>query len=208
VDRDASNPRRALLAGLLLTGGASSRLGRDKTQLVVDGVTLAQRTARLLGDVVEEAFEIGPGRSGLRSRADDAPASGPLVAVCVGRTLLRDNGLTGDAMVVASDLPRLNAAVVAFLAHFEAPASVVPVVHGVAQPLCARWAARDLDDLEEFVAAGERRVRWLLSRPELTLLDESQWGHVASPETFADVDTPDDARRLGIDLGRGRPQGH
>lgn len=185
------------VAGLLLTGGASSRMGRDKTRLLVDGVTLAQRTGRILQRVVVNAFEIGPGRSDLASRSDD-PLAGPLGAVCVGRGLLRERGYGGDALVVAGDLPRLSSAVLEFLVQYRAPASVVPVVDGTAQPLCARWAAADLEEAAVAFAAGERRVRWLLSRPRVTLLEEAHWRHVASADTFADVDTPEDVRRLGL----------
>ena len=35
--------------GILLTGGASTRMGRDKATLVVDGRTLALRTAVIRG---------------------------------------------------------------------------------------------------------------------------------------------------------------
>ena len=36
------------MAGVLLTGGASSRMGTDKARLVVNGETLAARAARVL----------------------------------------------------------------------------------------------------------------------------------------------------------------
>ena len=53
------------LAGVLLTGGASRRMGTDKARLVVDGETLAARSARVLAAVCEPVIEVGPGVSGL-----------------------------------------------------------------------------------------------------------------------------------------------
>nr|MDP9020189.1 NTP transferase domain-containing protein [Actinomycetota bacterium] len=53
------------VAGLLLTGGASRRMGRDKALLAVHGLPLAQRTAGVLAAVVAPVLEVGPGRSTL-----------------------------------------------------------------------------------------------------------------------------------------------
>src|ERR1035437_6644660 len=72
------------VAAMLLSGGASRRMGRDKSQLLIDGSTLAARTASLLLTVVETAIEVGPGVSGLPSTLDDPPGPGPLAGVGAG----------------------------------------------------------------------------------------------------------------------------
>ncbi|MST35182.1 NTP transferase domain-containing protein, partial [Acidimicrobiaceae bacterium USS-CC1] len=53
------------VAALLLTGGRSRRMGRDKAALVVGGRTLAQRTADLLrrAGLGGPLLELGPGVS-------------------------------------------------------------------------------------------------------------------------------------------------
>ena len=93
---------------MLLTGGASRRMGRDKAGLLVGGVTLAERTAQLLLGVVETAVEVGPGVSGLVSTREEPPGEGPLVAIVEGRRTLRALGHDGAVLVVACDLPLLN----------------------------------------------------------------------------------------------------
>jgi hypothetical protein len=50
----------------------------------------------------------------------------------------------------------------------------------------------------DLVLAGERSLRHLVTSADVVLLEESQWSAYASRETFDDVDTLDDARRLGI----------
>ncbi len=47
------------MAGVLLTGGASRRMGRDKARLVVNGETLATRSARVLAAAVAFVVRIG-----------------------------------------------------------------------------------------------------------------------------------------------------
>ena len=118
-------------------------MGRDKSQLVINGSTLAVRTAELLLSVVEIAVEVGPGVSGLVATREDPPGEGPLAAVAAGRRRLRELGHDdGGALVVACDLPLLSEPLLRLLAEWEWPYTVVPVVHGQPQPLCARWSAR------------------------------------------------------------------
>ena len=62
-----------MVAGLLLTGGSSRRMGRDKAELVVAGERLADHAARELTGACEPVLEIGPGRSELEAFADEVP---------------------------------------------------------------------------------------------------------------------------------------
>jgi molybdopterin-guanine dinucleotide biosynthesis protein A len=173
-------------------------MGRDKSQLIVEGSTLAVRTATLLLLVVNVALEVGPGVSGLPVVVEQSPGDGPLAALAAGGRALRDLGHTGSALAIACDLPFLSEPVLRLLVEWDSPGSVVPVVQGRAQPLCAKWGARDLDAASELVAQGVRSLRHLASQPDVVLLGESQWHSVANEEQFYDVDSPDDLRRLGL----------
>src|SRR5205807_1911161 len=72
------------VAGLVLTGGTSSRMGRDKAALPVGGQTLAERVAGRLSGVVAPVLEVGPGRCGLPVAPEDRPGAGPLAALVAG----------------------------------------------------------------------------------------------------------------------------
>jgi hypothetical protein len=50
------------------------------------------------------------------------------------------------------------------------------------------------------VEAGARSLRHLTSQSDVILLDESSWLDDVSEDDFTDVDSPDDARRLGLDV--------
>lgn len=190
--------RHTVLSALLLTGGASRRMGRDKSQLLLEGRTLAQRTASLLELVVEVAIEVGPGRSGLCHVDEEPRGQGPLGAIAAGRRALLERGYEGPSLVVACDMPLLSQDLLEYLVAFDAAGSVVPVVEGRAQPLCAKWGRADLDNAAELFAHGERSLRYLDTAPDVILLQESQWSAFACGATFSDVDTPEEARRLGI----------
>jgi molybdopterin-guanine dinucleotide biosynthesis protein A len=186
-------------AGLLLTGGASRRLGQDKAALVLAGTTesLAGRTARLLASVAQPAVEVGPGYSGLPSVLEDPPGSGPLVAMAAGSARLRALGWRGSVIVVATDLPLLSPGFLAWLAEHPSPRSVIPVVDGIPQPLCARYAAADLDLAVELAATGRRALRDLLARVDALLAGPSLWEAAAgNADVLGDIDTPADLARV------------
>jgi molybdopterin-guanine dinucleotide biosynthesis protein A len=173
-------------------------MGRDKSRLIVDGTTLAARTAALLRLVVETAVEVGPGVSGLPSTNEVLHGEGPLVAITEGCRALRAGGHSGSALVVACDLPLLSEALLRFLVEWPSSASVVPVVQGRAQPLCAKWGRDDLDAASKFVGQGVRSLKHLTRQRDVVLLDETAWRDVAAEEVFSDVDSPADLQRLGL----------
>jgi len=168
-------------------------MGRDKATLVLDGETLAARLGRLLSVVARPALEVGPGRSGL-GLADEDPGEGPLAALATGWHSLQARGFRGPVIVLATDLPSLTLELLSWLAARPESGSVVPVVAGRAQPLCARWAPGDLDRALGLVRAGERVVSTALG-PDATYLPESSWAQVAPAAAFFDVDRPEDLGR-------------
>lgn len=184
-------------AGMLLTGGASRRMGFAKATLDVGGQPNAVRLAGALGRVAGPLVEVGPGYSGLPAVSEEPRGGGPLVALCAGAGALAALGHAGPALVVACDLPFVTAGTLGVLAAWPGGASVVPVAGGRPQPLCARWSASDLALARDLVAAGERAMRALLSAAAVEVLEESGWPGDAE-RLFADADTLSDLERLGL----------
>ena len=187
------------LAGIVLTGGASRRMGFDKTALRVDGLGCAERVARVLAGVLDPVVEVGPGRTTLPALREEPPGSGPLAALVAG--FARPCSLVSPApsvVVAAGDLPLLNDAAVRMLAEWPGTGSVVPVAAGRAQPLSARWSAEALCEAQRAAARGERSMRTLLEWPDVELVDESAWPEAVGPLAFSDIDTPEDLERLGL----------
>ncbi len=188
-------------AGLLLTGGASRRMGRDKAALPVTdgGESLADRTARLLAAATSPTLEVGPGWSDLPAVVEVERGGGPLGAIAPGRRELSVRGRDGPAVVVATDLPRLTIDLLSWLVEHPSRTSVVPVALGVAQPLCARYSARDLDRAVVLAAMGRRSLRDLLDGIDALLVGPEQWQPAAGhPDALEDVDTPADLDRLRL----------
>jgi molybdenum cofactor guanylyltransferase len=186
------------VAGLLLTGGSSRRMGTDKAALVVDGVPLAERAAAALLAVVAPVFEVGPGRSSLPTVVEAEPGAGPLGALAAGAAALAEHGHDGGAVVLATDLPFVTAELVRVLASHPSEATVVPVVAGRRQLLAARYSPRSLEMAPVLFAAGRRSLAALLDEVDVVELAEQELAGVVDLSELEDVDTPEDLARLGL----------
>ena len=100
------------VTGFILAGGQSKRLGRDKRNLVVRGVTLLQRTERLLNKLLgSESYVVGDNLSHLKLAQarvvhDAYPGCGPLG----GLVALLEYCSTNRCLVLAVDMPLLQKA--------------------------------------------------------------------------------------------------
>jgi molybdenum cofactor guanylyltransferase len=181
--------------GAVLTGGASTRMGTDKAQLVVDGRALASIAAAALADAgAAEVLAIGGDLDALRAlgldaRPDEHPGEGPL-----GGIITALGAATHDVTVVlACDMPAIDrdavAALVAAL-DAESAADVAAALDGDRlQVLTAAYRGRVRPVLEARFGEGERAVRRAIESLVVVTVDDLE------PRTLADVDGPADLRR-------------
>jgi molybdopterin-guanine dinucleotide biosynthesis protein A len=188
------------VAGLLLTGGASTRMRVAKAELRVGGQRLAERAAGALAAVCDPVLEVGPGASALEAVTEPEPGSGPLAALAAGAAALRARGHDGALVLLAVDLAFVDVPLLTLLAEREPrDATVVPMSAGVPQSLCARYGPVAQRDCAELVASGARSLRALLDRTPWAEIPEAEWRTVAPERALHDADTPADVERLGLE---------
>ncbi|MGH9098501.1 MAG: molybdenum cofactor guanylyltransferase [Acidimicrobiales bacterium] len=192
-------------AGLLLSGGASRRMGFDKASIRVDDQPAAARAASLLSSVADPVWEVGPSHCRLPHVREEPPGSGPVGAVAAGWKALTAAGHQGPVLVLACDLPLMTRELLRWLAELPTESTVIPLVDGRAQPLCARWSAADLHRLVQFFDCGYRAFKTMYDTLDIAFVDDREWGVAASSRTFADTDAPEDLERLGISWAIGEP---
>lgn len=187
-------------------------MGQDKATLVFEGrplldhVTAALRPfARPLFVLAAPAQQLPPLPPDVTLLTDDAPFEGPLVALSKGLEIATREA--PRVFVAATDLLRLRPAVVRRIVTLSGPEdAAIPVIAGVAQPLCAVYSRSAAGVAAELVREGKRSMKALQAAlavrtiTEEELLDDPEV-RVCDPqlESFLDADTPAD---LSNDRGR------
>ncbi len=175
------------LTGLLLAGGASSRMGADKASLVVDGEPLARRVATVLSHVCGRVLVAsGDGHRldwlDLAEVADVEPAAGPLSGLIAGLEAAE----TPLVAVVAVDMPDASDAVIRLLAaRMPGHDAAVPRTERGLEPLHAVYAAAAAAALRAAFEGGERSVTRALERLDVTVVEPDEWASADPSGGFA-----------------------
>lgn len=186
------------MTGLLLAGGGSRRMGRDKAAIEFEGETLASRAARALAEVCQEVLVAsGDGERlaglGRRQVADAMPERGPLGGIVAG---LEAAGHSLVA-VVAVDMPFASPAVLRMLAALaEGQDAVVPVTHQGPQPLHAVYATGAATAFRASLESGRLSVRDALDLVRTRFVPREEWTAADPSGKFAEnLNTPEDLNR-------------
>src|SRR5512138_3805018 len=196
--------------GALLAGGAATRMGgAPKGLLRIGGETIAARSVALLRRVFGRAMVVAN---------DGAPYAA--LGVPVVPDAIRGRGAPGGLHAALSaartpwvfaagcDMPFLDARAIAFLAARREGADAVMVrFRGHLEPLHAFWSRGCLPVLDRLLAGGEPSLRELAAAVRTRVVEEAEWRAIdPAGRAFANANTPEDARRLGLEVGtRGAP---
>ncbi|MDA0706706.1 MAG: NTP transferase domain-containing protein [Proteobacteria bacterium] len=188
--------------GLVLAGGESRRMGRDKALLIRDGQSQLAYLAALLGKVTRRVFVSARStqrQDAERSRydlivdryADIGPMAGILSAL--------EEHPDVDWLVVACDLPNVDEPTLRFLLEHrsaEKPFTAFRSSYdGLPEPLCAVYRSDSAAVLRQYVADGVVCPRKVLIRSDSELLEQPD------PGALDNINTPDDLDRSVLGAG-------
>lgn len=183
-------------AAFILAGGESSRMGRNKALLEIDGEPLIVRTARTVEESVAKPAIVGPREIfetfGFDCIEDGWPGAGPLGGIA---TALRA-AAAGWSLVVACDLPYLTGEWLGYLtrrAQSSSADAVIPESEFGVEPLCALYNKHADEPLRAALERGVRKVTEGLATLSIEKIEPAEWkpfdsgGHL-----FKNMNTPPD----------------
>jgi len=191
------------LQGLVLAGGHSTRMGRDKALLDYHGMEQLDYCTQLLSTLgVNVWVSCRPDQEQETSRRrypllqdrflEMGPAGGILTA------LSSDAGDGQSWLVLACDLPAVNADVLASLLAARNPfrfATAFCDSDGLPEPLCAIWESKAYPRLLQFLGMGQACPRKCLIHSPTHLVD------APGPCALDNGNCPQDFERIRHDLG-------
>jgi len=189
----------APLYGLILAGGASTRMGKDKAALAYHGKPQLQWAFDLLSGLCEKTFvsvrpdqRDEPVRARLPQIVDRLPGIGPIAGISAAQLEFPHVAW----LILACDLPFLSDATLTNLArHRDATriATAYKSTHdGLPEPLCAIWEPSSRTTVTHWIAMGKQCPRKLLINSDTALLDQVDvraLDNVNTPEELATART-------------------
>lgn len=181
---------------VILAGGRSRRMGRDKAALPAGDGTMVEHLARRLGPAADEII-VATGSNqpaltldGIQQVIDCYPGAGPLAGMHAGFLAAHQPWV----WVVGCDLPDVEPALGRFLLDlapgFEA---VVPKPNGEPEGVCALYDRNLALAIQSQLEAGEHSLKALMARSRVRLVPASALRTV-DPElrSFRNVNTTAD----------------
>lgn len=189
----------AEVAGFVLAGGKSSRMGRDKAFLEFEGKTLLARALETLAAVTPAPVILGP-RATFGSFGavveDVYPDCGPLGGI---HAALASEHAAALNLILAVDLPFVTADLLRFLvdrARQSPSAATVPCIDGGWQPVCAVYRRDFAAAAERALAAGNNKVDAVFAALPVCAVTEDDLVRFAfSARMFDNLNTPADLAR-------------
>ena len=182
------------IAAFILAGGASRRMGTDKSQLRLEQQTFTERIAETLLQITDSVSIVGRDSdvSSLPSVADVYPKWGALGGIHAALSACSREW----AIVVACDLPFVTSELFLYLAAQRLDhEAVVPVQEdGRPQPLAALYRVDPcLRRATDLIEAGRRRPVDLLEAVNTRWVAFDELRNFARAQSFfVNINTPDD----------------
>lgn len=179
--------------GLVLAGGRSRRMGRDKSTIAYRGKPQVEVAFDLLSSVCQRVFisnradqEQTPGHEGKPQLHDRYDNLGPMGGLLTAFDAHPDRAW----LVVACDLPFLDRATLDFLIHHRNPTRNATAFRGqyegLPEPMCAIYEPAMRKQLQQFLEAGITCPRKALIRSDALLFD------LPNPQILENANSPED----------------
>lgn len=192
------------VSAFILTGGASSRMGKAKGLLEFGGEPLILRIARTIEPLVSSVTAVGPSERyaalGLRVIEDQqfsiaferGKSQGPLAGIASALSASR----TDWNLILACDLPYLSREWVGWLLARTTVSSgqvIMPRTEGGSEPLAAVYRRECAEPIIAALLRGVRKVTDATEQLRTEFVTEREWRHIdPDGRVLRNMNTPED----------------
>lgn len=192
---------------VVLAGGESRRMGRDKAQVKLAGSSLLERVLKVVTPLFDDVMLschnsdkeqvdmkgdllLSSHKKGVRVIEDQLPGRGPAIGLCTALGQARH----AHVFVIACDMPFILSNLIEHLVSYRSDYDmVVPIREGRPEPLCAVYSKACLESLNERVRQDRRGlVSWIENAPGLKIrrIEEQELDRIdPALHSFIDIDS-------------------
>ena len=202
------------IAGIVLCGGLSSRMGTAKAWLPFGSETLLQRAVGVVSQATNPVIVVTAQHQELPSlpaailhATDRHAACGPLEGLHAGLSLLSD--AAHAAFACGCDTPFLTTAYIEFVARCLGDHDVAaPHIDGFYHPLAAVYRARIIPQIEALLAVDQRRVSDLFAKIRTRRISAAELRSIdPALACLRNVNTPEEYQAALREAGQGSARG-
>jgi molybdenum cofactor guanylyltransferase len=196
------------VAGIVLCGGQSRRMGRPKAWLPFAGEIMLPRVVRLLQEVVSPIVvvaapeqDVPPLPDDIRIVRDDEKGRGPLQGLAAGLAALPETAAA--AYLTSCDVPFLQPAFVRRLIELLGANRIcVPHVGAFHHPLAAVYHRNVLPVVKQLLAENRLRPFFLFEQAPTRIVEDVELADVDSTfQTLRNLNTPEEYEAALRDVG-------
>lgn len=189
------------ITGVILAGGKSRRMGRNKALLDLGGICLIEKTYQIMSKLFQEVILITNTPEDYAflncpCQRDIYPGIGSIAGLHAALSTSNNERI----FVVPCDMPFLNPALITLLCRKEKTYdAVVPFSNQGIEPLHALYHRRCLPQLERAIVEGDKKLQNFLQDIWTYFLPVSAYQHIPDAEqSFRNVNRPEDYAALDI----------
>lgn len=185
------------MTGIILAGGKSSRMGKDKSFILFSGRPLIEVLIDKISPLFKDLIIVTNKpylyqKYDIRTEVDIVKDSGPLAGIYTGLVSSRDS----YNFIFACDMPFLNQDLIQYMVEETKGGDydvVVPEYKGRLQPLCAIYSKKCIEPIENELSRNNLKIRDFLQYVKVRVINEKEISRfISSQSLFANINTPQD----------------
>ncbi|MEK6725653.1 MAG: molybdenum cofactor guanylyltransferase [Deltaproteobacteria bacterium] len=186
---------RLEVTGIILAGGKSSRMGRNKALLDFGGRSIIEHTVDLFKSIFPEVILVTNtpeeyANLGIKTVTDIFPGKGSLGGIYTGLV----HSSHDYSFIASCDMPFLRRELIEFLINLNKGYDVVvPRLRDGHEPLHAVYSKKCINKIKEMINKGDLRIIGFYPEVRVKEVTEDELApYISEPSPFVNINTPEE----------------